>query len=89
MHLCQHGASVHMIVTPMPSMDNTVHVGFASVTARIACPTQSVPARVDNANWNGAQIASTAFPNWRANVLATKLRKEMPVAMPRTPPSGF
>ena len=36
--------------SPMPSMDSTVAVGSASVKALIACPTQSVPARVDNAN---------------------------------------
>ena len=32
-----------------------------------------LPARVDN--WNGAQLASTASPNWRANVLATSLQR--------------
>ena len=71
----------------MPSMDNTVARGSASVAARSACPTQSTPARVDNVNWNGAQVRSTSFMNCLANVFATNWRKEVPVAIPRTPPS--
>ena len=55
----------------------------------MAWPTQSVPARVERANWNGAQAASTALPNCFANVLATNLRKDVSVAIPRTPPSCF
>ena len=74
---------------PTPSMDRTVHSGSASVIALMVWPTQSVPARVERANWNGAHTASTAFPNWRASVLATNLRKAVPVAIPRTPPSSF
>ena len=46
-------------------------------------------ARVERANWKGAQTASTAFPNCRANVFATSLRKDVPDAIPRTPPSCF
>ena len=42
------------------------------------CPTQSVPARVDKANWNGAQLDSTCSKNCLANGI--------PVTMPRTPP---
>ena len=34
----------------MPSIESTVMSGCLSVTTRIACPTQSVPARVDRAN---------------------------------------
>ena len=74
---------------PMPSIDETVVIGFASVSALIAWATQSVPARVERATWNWAHVASTAFPNWRANVLATSQRNEVPVAMLGTPPSGF
>ena len=35
--------------------------------------TQSVRARVDNANWKGAQAFSTSDMNCLANVLATSL----------------
>ena len=74
---------------PMASIDNTVAALFASISERIAWPTQSVPALVDKANWYGAHVASTALPNCRAIVLATNLLKVVPVAIPRTPPSGF
>ena len=63
--------------------------GSRSVARRIACPTQSVPARVDNANWNGAQTLSTSAPNCLAKDFATSLRNQVPVAIPRTPPSFF
>ena len=56
--------------TPMPSMESTVMSGL-SVTARIACHTQSVPARVD---WNGAQLESTCSMTCLAKVLATNRR---------------
>ena len=42
-----------------------------------------------SAKWNGEQVASTAGPNWRAIVFATKRRNEVPVAIPLTPPSFF
>ena len=51
----------------------------ASVATRTTCPTQSTSARVDN----------TSFTNCFANVLASKRRNTVPVAMPRTPPSFF
>ena len=59
------------------------------MAARSMCPTQSVPARVDNAYWNGAHSASNSEANCFARVRATNLRTEHPVAIPRTPPSGF
>ena len=59
-----------------PSMDKTVASGFASVTARTACPTQSTPALVERANWKGEQASSTSLPL-------------VPVAVPRTLPSRF
>ena len=74
---------------PIPSMDNTVACASASVINRTACPTQSVPALVDNANWNGEQTDSTVFPNCLAKVFAINLRKLVPVATPRAPPSFF
>ena len=37
----------------------------------------------------GEQTCSTSFMNCFANVLATKRRNTVPVAMPRTPPSFF
>ena len=40
-------------------------------------PTQSVPALVDTANWNGEQIDSTVLANCRARYLATSVRKTM------------
>ena len=52
-------------------------------------PTQSVPALVDKANWNGEHTVSTVLPNCRAKHLATSLLKAIPVAIPLTPPSGF
>ena len=45
-----------------------------------------MPARVDRANWNGAQVDSTCSMNCLAKVLATNRRNKVPVAMPRTPP---
>ena len=48
-------------------------------------PTRSVPALVDNANWNGEQTDSTVLANCRAGHLATSLLKAMPVAIPLTP----
>ena len=74
---------------PTPSIDKTVASGSMSVANLTACPTQSTPARVDNANWNGAHASLTAVPNCLANVLATNRLKDDPVAMPRTPPSFF
>ena len=62
-------------------MDNIVHSGSASVRTLIECPTQSVPALV--------HTASTSLPNCRASVRATSRRKDVPVAIPRTPPSFF
>ena len=38
---------------PTPSMDRTVHSGSKSVIALMVWPTQSVPVRVERANWNG------------------------------------
>ena len=51
--------------------------------------TQSVPARVDSANWNGEHVRSTSDMNCRANVFPTRRLEAVPVAMPRTPPSLF
>ena len=42
---------------------------------------------VDSANWNGEQTDSTVFPNCLAKVFAINLRKLVPVAIPRAPPS--
>ena len=78
-----------ILKAPTPSIDNTVNCRFNSVATRMACPTQSVPARVDNANCNGAQTASTSSLNCHARTFATSQRKTVPVAMPRTPPSFF
>ena len=52
-------------------------------------PTQSVPALVGSAHCNRAQVASIASLNWRARTFATSRRKELPVAIPLTPPSRF
>ena len=74
---------------PIPSMLKTHAVGSASQAARKRCPMHSVPARVDMAYWKGAHVASTSFPTIRARQLATSRRNEVPVAIPRTPPSFF
>ena len=74
---------------PIPSTVRIVAFGFASVAARSRCPTQSVPARVDKAYWNGAHSASNTFMNCLASVLATSRRTVQPVAIPLTPPFGF
>ena len=74
---------------PMPSTDNTVAVGLASVNARITCTTQSVPALVERANWKGAHARSTSLLNCLESVFATNLRNDVPVAIPRTPKSLF
>ena len=41
---------------PIPSTDKTVLSGWRSVRAWMACPTHSVPARVDRACWNGPPL---------------------------------
>ena len=41
------------------------------------------------AYWNGAHSLSNSSANCFAKVLATNLRREQPVAMPLTPPSGL
>ena len=41
---------------PIPSTLMMVSLWSASIEARTTCPTQSVPALVDNANWNGAHL---------------------------------
>ena len=74
---------------PLPSTLRIVAFGFESIAARSKCPTQSVPALVDSANWNGAHSASNTFMNCFANVLATRRRRVQPVAIPLTPPLGF
>ena len=51
--------------------------------------TQSVPALVDNADWNGWVGASSNFENCWATVLAITRRRTSPTTMPLTPPSGF
>ena len=66
--LGQHGAPRNTWShAPMPSTDNAM--GLASVKTRIMYPTQSVPALVERANWNGAQTRSTSF----ARLFATNL----------------
>ena len=73
----------------MPSTERIFKLGLASVAALSMCPTQSVPALVDRAYWNGAHSFSNAFMNCFASALATKRRSVQPVAMPLIPPSGF
>ena len=62
-------------------------LGPDSVARRVACLTQSVPARVNSANWTGETL-STSSPNCLAKDFATSLWKEVPVAIPRTPISS-
>ena len=64
-------------------------MGLVSVAARNGFPTQSVPALVERAYWNGAHSCSNVLANCLARVLATKRLSELPVAVPLTPPSGF
>ena len=66
----QHRTAEHMVV------------GTDSVNGHYN-PTQSVPARVERANWNGEHTSSTSLMNCRPTV------KEVLVAIPRIPPSGF
>ena len=68
----------------MPSTLRMVSPWSASVEARTTFPTQSVPARVDNANWKGAHSCSKSFMNCLASVLATNRPSVHPVAMPLT-----
>ena len=49
---------------PIPSMDNAVACASASVINLRTCPTQSVPALVDNANWNGEQTQLSFQTVW-------------------------
>ena len=72
---------------PIPSLDSAVL--SASVINLTACPTQSLPALVDNANWKGEQTDSTVFPNCLAKVFAINLQKLVLVGIPRAPPSFF
>ena len=59
----RHHRSTVWSYAPIPSTDNTVVILFASVAALTAWPTQSTPARVERANWNGVQAASTSVLN--------------------------
>ena len=72
-----------------PSTLRTLSSGSVCVRKRTMCPTQSVPARVERANWNGEHAASISSPNCLASVLATTRRNEAPATMPRTPSSSF
>ena len=83
--LGQHGPTEHWSNAPTPSTDNTVAVGLASVKARITCTTQSVPALVERANWNGAHARSTSLLNCLARLFATNgtmFRWQSRVAVP-------
>ena len=74
---------------PTPPIGRRVAHGSMSVTDRTACPTQSMAACVDNANWNGAHTASTSLLNCFARDLPINPRKMVPVATLLTPPSFF
>ena len=58
---------------PIPSTDKTVLSGWKSVRAWMACPTHSVPERVDRAYWNGAVARSTDVAICWATALDTAL----------------
>ena len=68
--------------TPIPSMDNTVLLGLASVSDWRMWPKHSHPARVVNACWNGAVARSIAGPNCCAMVHATNRLMMSPALMP-------
>ena len=72
-----------------PSTLRIVPLGSLSRAARKRCPTQSVPALVDSAYWNGAHSLSNCFMCCLIKILATNRLNELPVTMPRTPPSGL
>ena len=72
-------------VIVMPSTLRMVASGSESVAARSMCPTQSVPARVDNAHWNGAHSASNSEANCFARVLATSRQRTSSCNAPHTP----
>ena len=55
--------------TLQPSTDNTVAMRLASVKARIKCATQTVPALVERANWNGEHARPTSLLNSLARPL--------------------
>ena len=63
---------------PMPSMDNTVADGSASISVCTKCAMHSVPARVVNACWNGAVTRSIAGPNCWAFLRATNRQEILP-----------
>ena len=55
----------------------------------MACPTHSVPERVDRAYWNGAVARSTDAAICWATDLDTALLNVSPTTMPLTPPVGL
>ena len=72
---------------PTPSIDISVLCPSSSVSARTPLATQSVPARVDNAYWNGMHASSNMIALCWANVRATPRLNVSPATMPRTLPA--
>ena len=75
--LGQHGATEHVVVRSDAIHGQHGGSRLASVKARITCPTQSVPALVEKANWNGAHARSTSLMNCLATLFATNLRNDV------------
>ena len=75
--------------TPIQSTDKTVLSGWRSVKAWTACPTHSVPERVDKAYWNGPVACSNDTGICWATALDTALLNVSPTTMPLTPPVGL
>ena len=73
----------------IPSTDKTVLSGWRSVRAWMACPTHSVPERLDRAYWNGAVARSTDATICLATALDTAFLNVSPTTMPLTPPVGL
>ena len=74
---------------PTPSIETNVLRPSSSVSALTMRETQSVPAFVERANWNGEQASSKSSAYCWASVRATPLRKVSPATIPLTRPSSL
>ena len=79
----QHGSCEHMFMCA-----DAIHPEYGGAMVRIRGNAEDMP-HTDNAYWNGAHSCSNTDANCFASIRATNGLKEHPVAIARTPPSGF
>ena len=72
---------------PMPSADKTVCCGLDWLATEMVRTTASVPARVDKANWWGAQAVCMVVAYCWTRFLATSRRSASQMMMPLRDPA--